>query len=143
MSKCQGNRRHEAFAQALAKGMTADAAYVTAGFKANRGNAARLNANESIKARVAELQAEAAKRTVEAIALTDADFINRLVREADHYGEGASHAARVQAVRLIGDHLGLLKQRIEHSAPDRLTQALIEISREGSAAPIATNAKPR
>ena len=34
------NPRHEAFAQAGARGMSASAAYVEAGYKANRHNAA-------------------------------------------------------------------------------------------------------
>ena len=49
------NSRHEAFAQALAKGQSADEAYQSAGFKPNRGNASRLKANENIEARVAEI----------------------------------------------------------------------------------------
>jgi len=56
------NTRHEAFAQALAKGQTSDEAYRTAGFKANRGNATRLKANESIAERVAEIQGKSADR---------------------------------------------------------------------------------
>lgn len=65
------NTRHEAFAQALAKGKTADEAYVLAGFKPNRGNAATLKANQSISNRVAELQSKAAQKvevTVESLA---------------------------------------------------------------------------
>lgn len=54
------NPRHEAFAQALSLGKTADAAYTTAGFKANRGNAARMKANDDITKRVAELQQQLA-----------------------------------------------------------------------------------
>jgi phage terminase small subunit len=49
------NARYEAFAQHLANGKTADESYVLAGFKANRGNATRLKANESVARRVAEL----------------------------------------------------------------------------------------
>lgn len=49
------NARHERFAQELAKGKTADEAYQLAGFKANRGNAATLKANQSVKDRVAEI----------------------------------------------------------------------------------------
>lgn len=56
------NARHEKMAQALSKGKTADEAYVAAGFKANRGNAARLNANESIRARVDELLTRVAEK---------------------------------------------------------------------------------
>lgn len=56
------NIRHERFAQGLAEGLTADAAYEAAGYKANRGNAARLNADESIKARVAHILGKGAER---------------------------------------------------------------------------------
>lgn len=56
------NARHEKFAQALAKGSTADDAYAQAGFKPNRGNAARLKANESIVKRVGEIQARTSEK---------------------------------------------------------------------------------
>ena len=56
------NQRRELFAQALARGNTTDDAYAEAGFSPNRGNAARLKANEYILARVAELQEKAEKR---------------------------------------------------------------------------------
>ncbi|WP_461512257.1 hypothetical protein [Rhizobium mongolense] len=49
-------------AQALAKGKTADDAYAEAGFKPHRGNAARLSANESIRARVDELLSRVAEK---------------------------------------------------------------------------------
>lgn len=64
------NPKHEKFAQALAKGKTADEAYAEAGFKPNRGNASRLKANESIAARVEEIVgkgAEKAEVTVERV----------------------------------------------------------------------------
>ena len=46
------NNRHELFAQGLATGLSADAAYQAAGYKPNRGNAATLKANQSISKRV-------------------------------------------------------------------------------------------
>ena len=52
------NPRHEAFAQAFARGMSASAAYVEAGYKANRHNAAALAREKHIRTRVAELQEE-------------------------------------------------------------------------------------
>lgn len=64
------NARHEAFAQSLAKGKTADEAYVLAGYKANRGNATRLKANESVGKRVSELTERAADRAEIDIART-------------------------------------------------------------------------
>src|SRR6478736_6065006 len=54
--------RHERFAQELATGKTADAAYVLAGYRANRSNAARLSANQDIERRVAEIQSLGAER---------------------------------------------------------------------------------
>jgi phage terminase small subunit len=56
------NPRHELFAQELATGKTADEAYASAGYKPNRGNAARLNANESIRERVTEILERGAAR---------------------------------------------------------------------------------
>lgn len=56
------NPKHEIFAQGRAKGLTADEAYQEAGYKANRGNAARLNANESIVKRIEEITAAGAER---------------------------------------------------------------------------------
>ena len=51
------NPRHEAFAQALARGMSAAAAYVEAGYKSDRHNAAALAREKHIGTRVAELLA--------------------------------------------------------------------------------------
>ena len=65
------NRKHELFAQELAKGATQDAAYVSAGYKPDRGAASRLSAKVNIQARVSELQERAAikvETTVEDIA---------------------------------------------------------------------------
>lgn len=64
------NPRQELFAQELAMGETADAAYITSGYKENHGNAGRLKANETVRARVREILAVAAHRanvTIESI----------------------------------------------------------------------------
>lgn len=58
------NAKHELFAQALARGETADAAYRTAGYAPNRGNAATLKANQSISDRVTEIQNAIADKLV-------------------------------------------------------------------------------
>jgi len=88
------NARHERFAQERAKGATADAAYEAAGFKPNRGNAARLNAKESVAARIAELQERGAKRTE----MTIASVTERLLSIADK-GERAEGAAGLNVAR--------------------------------------------
>lgn len=56
------NARHEAFAQGLARGLSADEAYQAAGYRANRGNATRLKANESVRKRVDELSQRIAEK---------------------------------------------------------------------------------
>jgi len=61
------NIKHEKFAQGIAKGLSASAAYVEAGFKKNDGNAGRLNRNEQVVARVSELVEGAAKRAAKSL----------------------------------------------------------------------------
>lgn len=56
------NKRHEAFAQGVAKGLTADQAYQEAGYKPSRSAASRLSTNVNIQARIAELVEAGAKR---------------------------------------------------------------------------------
>jgi phage terminase small subunit len=52
------NPKYEAFAQGLARGLSAAAAYVEAGYKPNRHNAAALARKQHISRRVGELQEE-------------------------------------------------------------------------------------
>lgn len=53
---------HERFAQGIAQGLSASAAYVAAGYSKNDGNAARLNGNEKVRARVEELLTAGAEK---------------------------------------------------------------------------------
>jgi hypothetical protein len=52
------------FAQALAEGKPASAAYEEAGYSRNDGNAVRLKGNEKVQSRVSELQERGAERAV-------------------------------------------------------------------------------
>lgn len=88
------NAKHERFAQALAKGETADAAYVSAGYKPNRGNAATLKANQSVEGRVAELLDKAATRTE----ITVASITDRLLAIAKK-AEGKDDAPMLSVAR--------------------------------------------
>lgn len=56
------NPRHERFAQGLAAGKSSTDAYVEAGYKENRHNAASLAREEHISTRVQEILAKAAER---------------------------------------------------------------------------------
>lgn len=62
------NPKHEAFAQALAKGASAADAYTQAGYKPSRSAASRLSTNVNIEARVAELVGKGADRAEVTIA---------------------------------------------------------------------------
>lgn len=57
------NPRWEQFAQARARGLSQADAAVEAGYEYNPSNAARLNRNEQVLARIAELQAPALRQT--------------------------------------------------------------------------------
>ena len=115
------NARHERFAQELAKGATADAAYETAGFKANRGNAIRLKAKESIAARVAEILGRGAERaeiTVDRVLreLAKIGFsdIRKAVRWGSRFVERPEDAV-MTATEMLEEqpHGGALKRRRE------------------------------
>lgn len=88
------NPKHERFAQALAKGETATAAYVIAGYEDNEGNAGRLNRNEQVQARVAEILERAAKRAE----ITVAGISERLLMIAEK-GEKLAEASGLSVAR--------------------------------------------
>lgn len=56
------NSKHERFAQEVAQGSSASAAYVAAGYAKNDSNASRLNGNEQVRARVEEILSEGAAK---------------------------------------------------------------------------------
>lgn len=56
------NPRHEAIAQALAQGKSADEASILAGYKADRGNASRRAARPDVQQRVQQITADAAAK---------------------------------------------------------------------------------
>lgn len=76
------NQKHEAFAHALLKGMSADAAYEAAGYKPHRGNASRLRTDESIERRLKELQETVAEQVIKAVAIDRQWIIETLLRNA-------------------------------------------------------------
>jgi hypothetical protein len=105
------NPRHERFAQGLATGETADAAYVLAGYKENRSNAARLGASRDIQARLAEIQslgAELAAITVEILIAEAEEARNKAMGERG--GAAAAVAAIVAKAKLAGLWRGKVAQ---------------------------------
>lgn len=106
------NARHEKFAQAVAKGKSATEGYAEAGFKPQRQNAARLMTNDVIVARVKELQAEGAERTLVSIeSLTNELEEARRLAMSDEKGASAAVAAVMGKAKLHG----LLIEKNEHT----------------------------
>ena len=108
------NPRHERFAQELATGNTADAAYVLAGYRANRSNAARLSASRDIQKRVAEIQSLGAERA----AIT----VETLIAEAEAarskaMGEKGGAAAAVAAITAKAKLAGLWREKVAQTDP--------------------------
>ena len=107
--------RHERFAQALASGKPADAAYAEAGYKPDRGHAARLASNGNIRSRVAELQAAGARQaefTVERVVME----LHQTYLDAKRANQ---HGPAVRALELIGRTLGAFVDKVsvaDHSS---------------------------
>lgn len=127
------NTRHEAFAQNLAKGMTADEAHTKAGYTPNRRNAARLKTNEDIMKRIAELQGKAAERTIVTVeSLTNELEEARQLATANNQGSAA--VAAVMGKAKLHGHLIEKRQHsgaiatydLSHATDDEL-QALANL----------------
>jgi hypothetical protein len=115
------NPRHEAFAQALARGMSATAAHEEAGYKANTGNASTLKADQSISQRVAELQDQQAALHQHATAAAAANAqvtIESLIAEAEAarakaMSEKGGAAAAVSALTAKAKLAGMWREKLD------------------------------
>lgn len=108
------NPRHERFAQELAKGKTADEAYISAGFNEHRGNAARLRANEDIQGRLKELLERGAKRAE----ITKERLTEMYLSDREKARELGQMAAAIRATDSLGKLHGMLIERSEHTGKD-------------------------
>jgi hypothetical protein len=115
------NPKHEAFAQGLARGLSAAAAYVEAGYKANRHNAAALAREKHIRTRVTELQEEQLaihqQATAEAAARAKVT-IESLIIEAEAarvkaMSEKGGAAAAVSALIAKAKLAGMWRERVD------------------------------
>ena len=108
------NAKHERFSQELAKGKTADEAYVLAGYKENRGNAATLKAKQNILDRVQELQTRGAIRAEVTVAsiLAELEEARALANKIEQ--PSPMVAASMGKAKIAG----LLIERNEHTGKD-------------------------
>lgn len=102
----------ESFCQKFVELNNASAAYKAAyrSCKTDRTaetNSSRLLRNAEVKARLVELREDLKRRSE-----TSQEWvIERLKIEALREGDGSSHSARIQAIKLIGDRLGVWAER--------------------------------
>lgn len=92
------NPRHEAFCLARVKKEPASTAYVTAGFQRNDSNAARLNRNERIKARIKELH----QAPVDEFTMSRVEWLESFRRIAVKAEKAGDFAAARASLREIG-----------------------------------------
>jgi hypothetical protein len=116
------NSRHEAFAQALARGLSISSAYAEAGYKPNRGNAhTLLKQNQGISKRVEEIQAEQLVIHQQAIAEAAANAkvtLESLIAEAEAarlkaMSEKGGSAAAVSALTAKAKLAGMWREKVE------------------------------
>jgi hypothetical protein len=111
------NPKHEHFAQALAKGMTQEAAYIAAGYRPNKSAASRLAENVNLCERVAELQQAVAERSI----WDAARIVDNLARYAEK-GEQLNEAAGLSVARAsmmdVAKLLGLVVDKKENAGPN-------------------------
>lgn len=107
------NPRHEAFAQALAKGKTADEAYAKAGYRANRKNAWRLKTNEDVRGRVAELTGNAAQKA-EWTAADRLRMLGDIAKAAAKKDPRVAVSAIAEANKMQGSHA---PAKLQHAGP--------------------------
>lgn len=85
------NPKHELFAQEIAKGVTLESAYASAGYSPSRKNAQRLRTNEGVSRRIEEILSRAAQKagvTVERVMAELAKIGFSDIRKAVQWGEG-------------------------------------------------------
>lgn len=97
------NARHEKFAQALAKGMSATEAYAEAGYKGDRTAASRLSTNVNISQRVREISGRVAEKA-EWSAADRLAALKRITDAAEKDDPRVAVSAIAEANRMQGSH---------------------------------------
>ena len=120
------NTRHEYFAQSMAKGKSQLQAYLDAGYANNSGaesNAARLNRNEQVLARITELKERAAVKAEISLVSATNDLL-RIAKKSeqleDSSGYQAARAAIMDACKLNGLVVDKSQSNINLSIDDAL-----------------------
>lgn len=107
------NARHEAFAQALAKGKSATEAMAAAGY-ADPRNSTRLTKNDEIRRRVDELQGRGAKKVEVTLESLAAELDEARAIAAGEKQSSAMVAATMGKAKLFG----LIVEKHRHAGPN-------------------------
>jgi hypothetical protein len=118
------NPRHERFAQLLASGKTAKAAYEIAGYKPSESNGAWLARKEEISSRLAEINNETLERerktavvAAERAVITRQGLITKAEEIRDLALKAGQYSAATQAHKEVGVLSGLRIERAERGGP--------------------------
>lgn len=105
------NSRHEAFAQSLARGLSATSAYIAAGYSAKAAgvNAYRLIKKASVAQRLAHLKDEILDETI----MTAKEVLARLSSIARD--DGAGTREQLSALNSLARYHGLFVDRVDHT----------------------------
>ena len=95
-------------------------AAIRAGYssKTATAQASRLLTNVNVRKAIDEAQNETRERVKEEVGLTIDMVVHGLLKEAQDYAEGSTQSARVSAWAHLGKHLGMFKDKIEHTGKD-------------------------
>jgi hypothetical protein len=130
------NPKHEAFARALARGLSASAAYAEVGYRPHRHNAAALARKKHISGRVAELQTEQLaihQQSVAAAVVNAQVTIESLIAEAEAArakamsekgGSSAANACITTKAKLAG----LWREKVDQHTTgfERIERVIVE-----------------
>ena len=137
------NARHEKFAQELAaNGVSAYQAYINAGFRPSRQNAARLRAKEDIAARVLEIQAAGAKSAEITVASLIEELEAARVKATDLNQLSAAVRATAEKARISGllierQEVKVVSDEYEPTSPAEVLAGVVEKVGERAARALA------
>lgn len=86
--------------------------------------ASRLLSNAKVQEAIAKADAGRMQR----VGLTQDWVIERLRHESQLTGEGSSHSARVTALKLLGQHISMFPDRVEHRGTVRVKVSAAEMT---------------
>lgn len=143
--------RQERFVQEYLVDLNATQAAIRAGYSVKT---ARQVASENLTKPNVQAAIEARRQVRAARAELSQDWVLRRLRiEATRKEEGASHSARVSALKLLGQHMGMFKEKLELSGSvggmgrgatveDMTSEQLERIARESDPSAGSTGVAP-